>query len=475
LEISPATREGRGQLAFQLYDTATRGKRNFVPREDVVRMYVCGMTPKDPPHIGHARLFVHADVMRRYLEHRGYRVQHVQNFTDVDDKIIDRARERGVDPLELARANSEAYFEVMDMLGVRHAHTFPRVSEHIEAIVGEIQTLIDKGIAYETSNGVYFEVGKWPDYGRLSGRTAEDVMAGARIEVDEEKHDPRDFALWKQHKSGEIFWDSPWGKGRPGWHIECSSMIRQHLGPRIDAHWGGSDLLFPHHENELAQAEAGFGTEPFVNHWLHLGVLRIDGEKMGHSVGNFVTLETLFKEFPPAVVRYYLVSTPYGSVVDFTGDSLAQATAAFDRLTGALRAAAESGTVAAESSARVREAATAARSGFEEAMDDDLNTAGALAALFDLVRVINTEAATANEADVELAKGELVALAAVLGLDLVEETPENGQIGPLLDLLVELRTELRNEKLWALADRIRDELAAQGITLEDGPQGTTWR
>ncbi|MDP6350049.1 MAG: cysteine--tRNA ligase, partial [Chloroflexota bacterium] len=401
MEISHATRKGRDRLALQLYDTATRNKRDFVPREDVVRMYVCGMTPKDPPHIGHARLFVHADVMRRYLEHRGYRVQHVQNFTDVDDKIIDRAKERGVEPLDLAQANSEAYFEVMDKLGVRHAHTFPRVSEHVEAIVGEIQTLIDKGIAYETSNGVYFEVGKWPDYGRLSGRTAEDVMAGARIEVDEEKHDPRDFALWKRHKSGEIFWDSPWGKGRPGWHIECSSMIRQHLGPRIDVHWGGSDLLFPHHENELAQAEAGFGTAPFVNHWLHLGVLRINGEKMGHSVGNFVTLETLFEEFPPAVVRFYLVSTPYGSVVDFTGDSLAQAAAAFDRMIGALRAVAGSGTLDTGSSARVREAASAARTGFDKAMDDDLNVSAAWAAAFDWVRDTNRKLAAEERAGPE--------------------------------------------------------------------------
>lgn len=440
-----------------------------------MRMYVCGMTPKDLPHIGHARLFVHADVMRRYLEYRGFRVQHVQNFTDIDDKIIDRAREQGREPLELSRANSEAYFEVMDRLNVAHAHVFPIVSEHIEAIVGEIRTLIEKGFAYETSNGVYFEVGKWPEYGKLSGRTAEDVMAGARIEVDEEKRNPRDFALWKRHKEGEIFWESPWGRGRPGWHIECSSMIRQHLGPRIDVHWGGSDLLFPHHENELAQAEAGFGTAPFVSHWLHLGVLRIGGEKMGHSIGNFVTLDDVLKEFPPAVVRFYLVSTPYGSVVDFTEDSLAQAASAYDRLTGALRAAPADSAADAAGSARVREAATAARQGFETAMDDDLNTAGAIAALFDLVRAINSDAASATEADVELAKGELVSLAGILGLDMIAEARADGEIGPLVDLLVEIRCELREEKMWTLSDLVRDRLADLGITIEDGPQGTTWR
>ncbi len=438
-------------------------------------MYVCGMTPKDPPHIGHARLFVHADVMRRYLEYRGYRIQHVQNFTDIDDKIIERAREQGREPLELSQANSEDYFQVMDRLNVAHAHVFPRVSEHIEPIIGEIQTLIDKGFAYQTDNGVYFEVNKWPEYGKLSGRTAEDVMAGARIEVDEEKRDPRDFALWKRHKQGEIFWESPWGRGRPGWHIECSSMIRRHLGPRIDIHWGGSDLLFPHHENELAQAEAGFDTAPFVSHWLHLGVLRIDGEKMGHSAGNFVTLNDVLEEHSPTVVRFYLVSTPYGSIVDFTEDSLAQAVSGYDRLIGALRPTPAGEAVNSASSARVREAATSARQAFETAMDDDLNTAGALAAMFDLVRVINSNAASASEADVDLARSELVSLAGILGLDLVAETRADGEIGPLVDLLVEIRRELREAKMWALADRVRDQLTRLGITLEDGPHGTTWR
>ena len=438
-------------------------------------MYVCGMTPKDPPHIGHARLFVHVDVMRRYLEYRGYRIQHVQNFTDIDDKIIERAREQGREPLELSRANSEDYFDVMDRLGVSHAHVFPRVSEHIEPIIAEIRTLIDRGFAYQTGNGVYFEVTKWPDYGKLSGRTADDEMAGARIEIDEEKRDPRDFALWKRHKEGEIYWESPWGRGRPGWHIECSSMIRRHLGPGIDIHWGGADLLFPHHENELAQAEAGFDTTPFVSHWLHLGVLRINGEKMGHSIGNFVTLKDVLEEYSPAVVRFYLVSTPYGSIVDFTEDSLTQAASAHDRLTGALRSAPAGEAVNSAASARVREAATAARQGFEAAMDDDLNTAGALAAMFDLVRAINTDAASASEADVELARGELVSLAGILGLDLVAETSAGSEIGPLVDLLVEIRRELREEKMWALADRVRDQLALLGVTLEDGPHGTTWR
>ena len=440
-------------------------------------MYVCGMTPKAPPHIGHARLFVHADVLRRYLEHRGFNVRHVQNFTDIDDKIIERAREQGRDPLELSRANSEAYFKVMDRLNIRRAHIFPMVSEHIEAIIKEIAKLVERGYAYSTSNGVYFEVAKWPRYGTLSGRTSEDEKAGVRIEVDTHKHDPRDFALWKSQKEGELYWDSPWGRGRPGWHIECSSMIKQHLGPRIDVHWGGSDLLFPHHENELAQAEAGFETEPFVEHWLHAGVLRINGEKMGHSSGNFLTLETLFKQFSPQIVRLYLLSTPYRSVVDFTEDSLSQSTTAYNRLLGALRASAAEGESGPdpESVNRVQNALLTARESFESALDDDLNTAGGVAALFELVKAINSESRTASKAVLDKAKEELISLCRILGLELVEKPQSDKTIGPLIDLLIEVRKELRNEKLWMLSDMIRDRLQSLNITIEDGPDGTTWR
>lgn len=440
-------------------------------------MYVCGMTPKAPPHIGHARLFVHADVFRRYVEHRGFNIRHVQNFTDIDDKIIERAREQGRDPLELSKANSEAYFEVMDRLNILRAHIFPKVTEHIEAIIKEIAKLIDRGYAYSTSNGVYFEVAKWPRYGILSGRTSEDEKAGVRIEVDSQKHNPRDFALWKSHKEGELYWDSPWGRGRPGWHIECSSMIKQHLGPRIDVHWGGSDLLFPHHENELAQAEAGFETEPFVKHWLHVGVLRVNGEKMGHSTGNFLTLETLLKQFSPQIVRLYLLSTPYRSVVDFTEDSLNQSTSAYNRLLGAFRASPAEGESDPDPDSvnRLQNAVLTTREGFESALDDDLNTAGGIAALFDLVKAINSEATTASKAAVDNAKEELISLSGILGLDLVEKPQSDKTIGPLIDLLLDVREELRNEKLWTLSDMIRDRLQSLNITIEDGPDRTTWR
>ena len=436
-------------------------------------MYVCGMTPKAPPHIGHARLFVHADVFRRYVEHRGFNIRHVQNFTDIDDKIIERAREQGRDPLELSKANSEAYFEVMDRLNILRAHMFPKVTEHIEAIIKEIAKLIDRGYAYSTSNGVYFEVAKWPRYGILSGRTSEDEKAGVRIEVDSQKHNPRDFALWKSHKEGELYWDSPWGRGRPGWHIECSSMIKQHL----DVHWGGSDLLFPHHENELAQAEAGFETEPFVKHWLHVGVLRVNGEKMGHSTGNFLTLETLLKQFSPQIVRLYLLSTPYRSVVDFTEDSLNQSTSAYNRLLGAFRASPAEGESDPDPDSvnRLQNAVLTTREGFESALDDDLNTAGGIAALFDLVKAINSEATTASKAAVDNAKEELISLSGILGLDLVEKPQSDKTIGPLIDLLLDVREELRNEKLWTLSDMIRDRLQSLNITIEDGPDRTTWR
>jgi cysteinyl-tRNA synthetase len=435
------------------------------------------MTPKAPPHIGHARLFVHADVFRRYVEHRGFNIRHVQNFTDIDDKIIERAREQGRDPLELSKANSEAYFEVMDRLNILRAHIFPKVTEHIEAIIKEIAKLIDRGYAYSTSNGVYFEVAKWPRYGILSGRTSEDEKAGVRIEVDSQKHNPRDFALWKSHKEGELYWDSPWGRGRPGWHIECSSMIKQHLGPRIDVHWGGSDLLFPHHENELAQAEAGFETEPFVKHWLHVGVLRVNGEKMGHSTGNFLTLETLLKQFSPQIVRLYLLSTPYRSVVDFTEDSLNQSTSAYNRLLGAFRASPAEGESDPDPDSvnRLQNAVLTTREGFESALDDDLNTAGGIAALFDLVKAINSEATTASKAAVDNAKEELISLSGILGLDLVEKPQSDKTIGPLIDLLLDVREELRNEKLWTLSDMIRDRLQSLNITIEDGPDRTTWR
>ena len=437
-----------------------------------ISLYACGMTPKDKPHIGHARVFVMVDVLRRWLEYSGREVRHIQNFTDVDDKIIERARDQGRDPLELARANSDAYFSVMDRLNVRRAHVYPRVTDHMEAIIAAIGELLDRGHAYTTSSGVYFQVASWPRYGYLSGRRGEEQLAGARVAVDEEKRDPRDFALWKHHKPGEIFWESPWGQGRPGWHIECSSMIRAHLGPQIQIHAGGSDLIFPHHENECAQAEAGFGVDRFVQCWFHVGILRIGGEKMGHSLGNFLTLESLLGAYEPAVLRYYLVSTHYRSLVDFGDDSLPQAEAALARLRGPLRVEpAERGTADAE----VASAAVKARADFAAAMDDDLNTTQAVAAVFGLAREINRHAGQISAAGLEKALAVYRDLVSVLGVELDPPVQSDGEAGPLLDLLLELRTQLRAEKNYAAADRIRAALGDLGYVIEDSPAGSSWR
>jgi len=438
-------------------------------------MYVCGMTPKDKPHIGHARVFVMADTLRRYIEHRGQAVRHVQNFTDIDDKIIERARQQSRDPIELSKENSDHYFTVMDLLNVSHAHVFPRVTDHIEEIKSCISDLIERNYAYQTSEGVYFEVGQWDRYGSLSGRTSDDVMPGARVEIDPEKRNPRDFALWKRHKKGEVFWDSTWGPGRPGWHIECSSMIHAHLGTSIDIHAGGSDLIFPHHENEQAQAEAGFGTSPFVHHWFHVGVLRIGGEKMGHSMGNFITLENLFNEFSPSAIRLYLLSTHYRAPVDFTEGSLPQASAGFDRLQGALRAKHSDSNPNPTKDTELRDICKITKKNFYEAMDADLNTAAAIGCLFDLARSINRLASSCSETSVTQSKTDLLGLTSILGIKIDDHTSPSGEIKPYIDLLLELRSTLRDEKNWALADQIRDSLLDLRVIIEDDSEGTTWR
>ncbi|MDE2935855.1 MAG: cysteine--tRNA ligase [Chloroflexota bacterium] len=453
-------------------DTATRELIAVAEGDGPVTLYACGMTPKDKPHIGHARVFVMVDVLRRWLEYSGQEVQHVQNFTDVDDKIIERAQAQGRDPLELARANSDAYFSVMDRLEVRRAHLYPRVTDNMEAIIAAIGELIERGHAYATSSGVYFQVSTWPQYGYLSGRRGEDQLAGARVAVDEEKRDPRDFALWKHHKPGEIFWESPWGQGRPGWHIECSSMIRAHLGPEIEIHAGGSDLIFPHHENECAQAEAGFGVERFVRCWFHVGILRIGGEKMGHSLGNFLTLESLLDAYEPAVLRYYLVSTHYRSLVDFGDDSLPQAEAALARLRGPLRI---EPAAAGSADAELAAAAGRANAEFAEAMNDDLNTTRAVAAVFGLAREINRHAGSVSAAGLEKVVATYRELVGVLGVDLEPAAQQDGDAGALLDLLLELRTRLRAEKNYAAADQIRTALGDLGYVIEDSPAGSSWR
>ena len=459
-------------MTLAITNTLTGKKEPFEPLGDPVTMYVCGMTPKDRPHLGHAFMFVHMDVIRRYLEFRGYAVRHIQNFTDIDDKIIDRARAAGRDPLEWAREYTEAYFDVMDRLQVRRADEYPLVTATIPAIVDDVQELIDGGHAYPTSTGVYFDATTFEDYGALSGRTEEDGAAGARIAVDEEKRDPRDWALWKLDNESSVAWDSPWGRGRPGWHIECSTMIRRTLGEQIDIHGGGADLIFPHHENELAQAEAATERPPFVSHWTHTGLVLTDGEKMAHSLGNFTTTADVLTSVPPDVLRLYLLGVHYRSTLQFSPDAIEQTRAGYERLLTVTRAL---GGNANGDGTDLNSEVVTVRQAFESAMDDDFNAPRAIGALFEFGRAINRLAASSSVAAVEKAQGVFSNLLSVLGIELREPETASDDATPFINLLVRVRRQLREAKQWGLADQIRDDLVALDVVVEDTPDGTDWR
>ena len=459
-------------MTLAITNTLTGNKEPFEPLGDPVTMYVCGMTPKDRPHLGHAFMFVHMDVIRRYLEYRGYSVRHIQNFTDIDDKIIDRARAAGRDPLEWAREYTEAYFDVMDRLQVRRADEYPRVTDNIPAIIDDVQELIDAGHAYPTSTGVYFDAATFEDYGSLSGRTEEDGAAGARIEVDEEKRDPRDWALWKLDNESSVAWESPWGRGRPGWHIECSTMIRRTLGEQIDIHGGGADLIFPHHENELAQAEAATGHQPFASYWTHTGLVLTDGEKMAHSLGNFTTTADVLTSVPPDVLRLYLLGVHYRSTLQFSPDAIEQTRAGYERLLTVTRA--RGGNVNGDGT-DLNSEVMAVRQAFESAMNDDFNAPRAIGALFDFGRAINRLAPTSSSDDVEKAQAILTSLLGVLGIELREPDAASDDATPFINLLVRVRRQLREAKQWGLADQIRDDLVALDVVIEDTPDGTDWR
>ena len=471
----------RISLALKVFNTLAGVEEEFQPRGDVVEMYVCGMTPKFHPHIGHARLFVSTDVIRRYLDYRGYTVHFVQNFTDVDDKIIARANSEGIPASEVAEKYTRSYFEAMDALNVLHADDYPKATLVIPSIIEFIQKLMAEGFAYEVEGNVYYEVAKFPEYGRLSGRTEEGVLAGARVEVEPNKKDPRDFALWKRAKPGEPAWDSPWGPGRPGWHIECSTMIRETLGQQIDIHAGGRDLIFPHHENEIAQSEAYCHCSPFVRYWVHIGLLNIGGEKMSHSLNNFLTIQQMLERYEPAALRLYLISIPYRAPMTYSDEGIEAAARGLSRLRSALepvRGAAAQRAATSQERETVGRLVESAQRAFEEGMDSDFNTAKGLATLYDLAREINrlrTQDGYPTEALVP-AQGKLVELAGVLGLQLeVPEVEVGRAAAPFIDLLVDLRGRLRAAKQWALADEVRDRLKALGVVLEDRPEGTVWR
>ena len=453
---------------MKLYNTLSGKKEEFAAPNGKVGMYVCGITPYAPSHIGHAMMSVVFDVVRRYLEYKGFSITHIQNFTDVDDKIIQAANDIGISTTELAEANIKQYLEEMDALNVLRAHTYPKATTEIPAIVDMISALEKRGYAYAVNGDVYFRVNRNADYGKLSRRSAEDLLSGARVDVDEAKEDPRDFALWKSQKPGEPAWDSPWGAGRPGWHIECSAMSMRYLKDGLDIHGGGQDLIFPHHENEIAQSESASQQQPFARYWLHNGLLSIDEDKMSKSIGNVISVGEALNMFSPAALRLFFLSSHYRNPLVYSEQNIAAQERAIERIRNA--ASAEDRSADGEPLD-----AAAYKSAFIAAMDDDLNTPRALAAIFDLSRQINR--VREDGKSVSAAQRTLRDLAGVLGID-VDAPPDDasGDIAPFVDLLVQTRADLRAARQYALADKIRDNLAALGVTLEDGGGGgTEWR
>lgn len=473
---------------LKVYNTLTKQKEEFKPLvPGQVSIYVCGVTPYNHPHIGNARPFVTWDVIKRYFRHLGYKVKHIQNFTDVDDKIIRTANEHGVQWSDVSDKYIKSYFEVMDKLNIQHADVYPRVSQTMPEIIDMIKVLVEKGYAYELDGDVYYSVEKFKGYGKLSGRKLEDMMAGARIEVNERKHNPMDFALWKAAKPGEPFWESPWGKGRPGWHIECSTMSLKYLGKTFDFHGGGSDLIFPHHENEIAQSQAYCGDEnSFARYWLHNGFITINQEKMSKSLGNFFTVKEILDKYPAEVLRFFIVSTHYRSPLDFSDARLDEAASSLARLKNALDNLKELAKLPADnnnSGANLAQKADEAKKGFYEAMDDDFNTALAIANMFDLAKEINIYynevtsgkvACDKNAVDTALAVFE--EMADIIGI-LADnnDAVDNTLVDNLMNLIISIRQDARKNKNWAVADKIRDELKAIGITLEDSPTGVRWK
>ena len=492
---------------INVYNTLSAQKEPLIPKEPgKIGMYCCGPTTYNFIHLGNARPLVVFDTIRRYLAYRGYKVTYIQNFTDVDDKIINRAKEEGQAPQALANHYIEEYFKDADALNVCRATVHPTVSGHMTEIIEFVKALIDKGMAYEIDGDVYYAVSKFKEYGKLSKRNREDLLDGARVGVDERKKEAADFALWKKAKPGEPFWESPWGQGRPGWHIECSAMSHKYLGESFDIHGGGFDLIFPHHENEIAQSEGRFD-RPMAKYWMHNGFITVNQEKMSKSLGNFFMLRDILAKFPAEVIRFYLLSVHYRSPLDFDDQKLEAAAKGLDRLKTAVRLAKERlGRQGSEAAASTEigqpfmEELAKTKKQFEDAMDDDFNTALAIAVLFDAARLLNSwvsDPASVAFAAIAAGAAQLEELAEVLGLGLAEdiagaeEDPALSQAlkGLLLDLggheaagietlmeqLLELRESARKSKDFATSDRIRDGLKGMGILIEDTAQGPRWR
>jgi cysteinyl-tRNA synthetase len=479
-------------MALKIYNSLTRQLEEFVPlREGRVLMYSCGPTVYDYFHIGNARTFLISDIIRRYLEYKGYTVTLAQNLTDIDDKIINRANEQGIEASELSQKYVDAYFEDSCNLGIRAADVHPRATEHISEIIALIQTLIDKQAAYEIDGDVYYRVNHFAEYGKLSHRQPEDLLAGARVEIDERKEDPRDFDLWKKSKADEPWWDSPWGKGRPGWHIECSAMAMKHLGETIDIHTGGHDLIFPHHENEIAQSEVATG-QTFVRYWMHVAFLQIDGRRMGKSESNFIFVHDALQKYAPEAIRHFLISAQYRHPLDYNPTSLSESSSAVRRLNNCLDALKPYRDVNGDASEALNDAEAALfqcistmRQGFEWAMDDDFNTAGALGAIFKFVSEVNQFLASTEDSSSDgksnvlgQAYKSLVEVCSVLGIYAEEEVPNDAHAAlteQLMGLILEVRQDARQRKDWETADKIRDQLDQLNVELQDSRAGTTWK
>ena len=465
---------------MKIYNTMTRKKEEFIPLEEgKVKMYVCGPTVYNFIHLGNARPFTVFDTLRRYFEYRGYEVTYIQNFTDVDDKIIKRSHEEGISPEEVAEKYIKEYFIDCDGLGIKRATVHPQVTDNIENIIVFVQDLIDKGYAYEAGGDVLFRTRKFEEYGKLSHQNIEELELGARIDVDDKKEDPLDFVLWKAKKEGEPGWQSPWGEGRPGWHIECSVMSNRYLGNTIDIHAGGQDLQFPHHENEIAQSECRNG-RTFARYWMHNGYINVDGEKMSKSLGNFFTVRDISEKYDLGLVRFFLLATQYRNPVNFSDTVLEQAKAGLERLTNDRDNAEFILGNLDDSSLRDEEKDLSAgldkyRDRFIEAMDDDLNTADAISVIFELAKFMNTNISDQSSKEfVQLNLDIFNELTGVLNIA-NKSVEEDDSLSQKVEDLIAKRAQAKKEKNFALADQIRDELAAMGIAIEDTRQGVKWK
>ena len=463
-------------MSLKIHNTLTGKKEDFVPIDQgKVKIYVCGVTVYDDIHMGHARSMIVFDMVVKYLRYSGYEVTHITNFTDVDDKIINRANETGIPPLELSARYIREYFRDAEALGIGRADIYPKASESMDDIIAMVREIIDNGFAYEAEDGsVYFSVRKVKDYGRLTHRSLDDMESSGRIAEDPMKKDQMDFAIWKSAKPGEISWDSPWGKGRPGWHIECSAMIRSHLGDKIDIHGGGNDLIFPHHENEILQTEACTG-EPLANYWMHNGMLQVKGEKMSKSLGNFFRVKEVASKYDPQTIRFYFLNTHYMSPLIYSEDALEEASASLKRLVNNYRDLQSRSRAGAAGSDMIAETEEA-RSSIRESLDDDFNSRGAIEALFVLTKKTNKALAdgSISSEGAERVLSFLKEVNGIFGIYPSEELSDD-TLDRVMEILIAIRGELRKSKQYKMADEIRDRLADADIVLEDTADGVKWK